>query len=122
MGGDGRKYLDYDLIEETYKQIQSITKTAKIINCDVKTVKKILEERNIPSLSGQKVNQNKNGKIVNQYDLQGNYIQTFPSCKSAAISLGKITLTSKGASSHIADVCKGKRKSAYGFKWQFAEK
>ena len=43
-----------------------------------------------------------------------NYIQTFPSAHAAAASLGK-----KGVS-HITDVCKGKRQTAYGFKWQYA--
>ena len=59
--------------------------------------------------------------VILKYDLNGNYIQSFISAKSAAESLGKITKTSKGASSHIADVCKGKRKTAYGFIWKYAE-
>lgn len=63
-----------------------------------------------------------NSKKVYQYDLQGNFIQSFPSAKAAAISLGKITSTSRGASSHISDVCRGKRKTAYGYIWKFANK
>ena len=43
-------------------------------------------------------------------------IACFDSISSAARNLG---LTEKVAS-HIADVCRGKRKTAYGYKWKFA--
>ena len=43
-----------------------------------------------------------------------NFIQSFPSIREAAKSLNKDGV------SHISDVCKGKRKSAYGFKWRYA--
>ena len=43
-----------------------------------------------------------------------NFIQSFPSIKAATRALNKTGV------SHISDVCKGKRKSAYGFKWRFA--
>lgn len=51
---------------------------------------------------------------MNQYDLNNNFIQSFPSVNAAADFLNK-----KGVS-HITDVCKGKRKTAYGFIWRFA--
>ena len=52
--------------------------------------------------------------------INGNYIQSFPSAKAAAESIGKITSSSNGASSHITDVCRGKRKTAYNYIWRFA--
>ena len=72
-------------------------------------------------MSNERVVQRVLGKIINQYDKQGNYIQSFPSVKAAAEALGKITSTSNGATSHISDVCRGKRKTAYGYIWKFAE-
>lgn len=119
-GGDGRKYIDYDLVIATYNQVQNIYEVARLLHHDPQTIRKILKQNNCIILSNKEVNQYKSGTLINQYDLNGKYIQTFPSYKSAAISLGKITSTSRGAASHIADVCKGKRKSAYGFKWSFA--
>lgn len=115
-GGDGRKYLDYDLIIATYKIVNSITETAKIIGCHEDSVVLILESNDIKPLTSQEVNMNKYGKMVNQYDLQKNYIQTFPSLKAAAKSLGK-----EQGVSHISDVCKGKRQTAYGYYWKFYE-
>ena len=115
LGGDGKKYLDYDLIIATYKQVQSQIETARIVGCFDDTVRMILQQNDIPILSSEEVNIAKNGLIINQYDLYNNYIQSFPSAHAAANSLGK-----KGVS-HITDVCKGKRKTAYGYIWKFAE-
>lgn len=119
MGGDGKKYLDYDLIIATYKELKNITETAQKLNVDKGHISTILHNYNIPILTSEEINQKKLGKIINQYDLQGMYIQSFPSAKAAADSLGKTTKTSKGATSHITDVCKGKRKTAYGYRWKF---
>lgn len=121
IGGDGRKYLDYDLIIATYQQVQNIAETARILNLDRGHIATILHNNNIHILTTNEVNQKRLGKIVNQYDLKGNYIQSFPSAKTAADSLGKTTKTSKGAISHITDVCRGKRKTAYGYIWKFPE-
>ena len=87
------------------------------MNISADSVYLILKEKGIDIISHSQVSQKVNGKIVNQYSLDGEYIQSFPSAKAAAIALGKITTTSNGASSHISSVCRGKRKSAYGYKW-----
>ena len=49
------------------------------------------------------------------YDLQGNFIERKECAEDFARSLN-ITNTS-----HIIAVCKGKRKTAHGFKWKYAE-
>lgn len=121
LGGDGTRYIDYDLVIATYREVQNQNEVARRLNISPDTVHSVLKNNHIdiiPSLTAAAV---ATGKIVNQYDLQGNYIQSFPSSKAAAESLGKITTTSNGASSHISEVCRGKRKTAYGFIWKFAE-
>ena len=115
LGGDGKPYLDYDLIISVYKKTLSIIDTANICKCDRHSVSSILKNCNIKTLTSEEVNKNKYGKIVNQYDLQDNFINSFPSVREAARSLGK------EGYSHISDVCKGKRKTAYGYKWSFSE-
>lgn len=115
IGGDGKPYLDYDVIINVYKQTLSITETARICQCNDKTVSLILKSQDVLTLSSQEVNKNKYGILINQYDLQGNFIRSFPSVREAARSLNK-----EGVS-HISDACKGKRKTAYGFKWLYAE-
>lgn len=122
LGGDGRPYIDYELVRITYKELQNITATANKLNINRDTVSKILQVLDESKLSGQEVNRIKNGKPVNQYDIEGNYIQTFPSIKNAAISIGVIKNNrDRGAAGHIHDVCVGKRKTAYGYKWAFVE-
>ena len=122
LGGDGKHYLDYDLVIATYQEVQNVSETARRVGIDVSTVSKILNNYHISIIPSSEVNQRVTGNVVNQYDLQGKFIQSFPSAKAAAISLGKITSTSRGASSHISDVCRGKRKTAYGYIWRFANK
>lgn len=122
LGGDGKHYLDYDLVIATYQEVQNVSETARRMGIDISTVSKVLNNNHISIIPSSEVSQRVTGNIVNQYDLQGNFIQSFPSAKAAATSLGKITSTSRGASSHISDVCRGKRKTAYGYIWKFANK
>ena len=120
LGGDGTVYKDYDVIVATYKELGFINQTAEKLGIDTHTVVNALNAKNVPHLSGSEASRLVTSKIVNQYDLQNNFLQSFPSAKAAAQSLGKITTTSNGATSHITDVCKGKRKTAYGYIWRFA--
>ena len=120
-GGDGRRYVDYDLVIATYKEVQNMSKVATLIGISSDTVSRILKDNQIETLTSQEIRQKLAGKPVNQYDLSGNYIKTFPSSSDAAIALGKLTSTSRGASSHISDVCKGKRKTAYGYIWKYVQ-
>ena len=120
-GGDGKKYIDYDLVVATYKEIPVMRSVAKQLGISEDSVSRILQIRKEKTLNASQASAISTGKIVNQYDLQNNFIQSFSSAKAAAEALGKITSSSNGASSHISDVCRGKRKTAYGFIWRFAE-
>jgi group I intron endonuclease len=57
---------------------------------------------------------NNRSKKTYQYDLEGNYIQSFGSCGEAGLYMKKST-------SKISLCACGKRKSAYGFKWSYDE-
>ena len=121
MGGDGKRYIDYDLVVEHYNKIQNMAEVARIMQIDRATVSTILKQREIETLRGEIVSAKQTSKQIEQYDLENNYIQTFPSALEAARALGKVSTNSNGASSHITDVCRGKRKSAYGFRWKFSK-
>lgn len=56
------------------------------------------------------INQRK--KAVNQYTIDGALIKTFPILNAAARETGV-------NAAHICDVCKGRRSSAGGFKWEY---
>lgn len=120
LGGDGKRYLDYDLIIATYLELNSIIDTAKKLNISEDSIHNILINNNIKIRSSAEINKEKYGVLVNQYNLKGEFIQTFLSLKDALIFLGKDT-GSHGAKSHISDVCKGKRKTAYGYIWRYAK-
>ena len=55
-------------------------------------------------------------KEVCQYDLNGKYIAKYESCSDAAL----FVCGDKSGGNHISAVCKGNRKTAYGFIWKYA--
>ena len=59
--------------------------------------------------------------LIEQYDLNGNYIQTFDSGANAARWIyenGMCKTLNSGVRSHINDAANGKRKTAYKFIWK----
>ena len=68
---------------------------------------------------------NQLSKIIEQYDKNDNYLRTFTSITQAAAWLFEnnyTTNTSEGSIRvKLANVAKGKAKTAYKFKWKFIE-
>lgn len=114
LGGDGvaKKIFsdeEQQFIKEKFLQKYSCNYISKELHCTPELVSLFLKE------NGYKIKSYK-GNAVNQYSKDGVFIQTFPSAKQAAEFLGK---TGKGG--HISEVCSGKRKTAYGYKWKYNE-
>ena len=123
LGGDGKKYIDYDLVIATYKEIGIINKTAKKLNISPDSVSNILHNNHIPVLTSQEAISKSQKKVVNMYDLEDNFLRSFPSATDAANFLVENNLVKCQASTvrgHISSVCNGKRKTASGYKWKFA--
>jgi len=53
-------------------------------------------------------------KQVLQYDLEGNFIKEYKNCSEAARQLNI-----KNGATGIGRVCRGERKTAYGFQWKY---
>ena len=125
VGGDGKHYLNYDLICETYKQVQNAVKTAEICGCCADSVRNILRERKIPILGSQEILKIQKSKMINQYDLNGEYIRTFASLSDAARYIQSLSPEKRtnigGIKQHISDVAKGKRKTAYKYIWKYPD-
>ena len=125
IGGDGKHYLDYDLICETYKQVQNTVKTAEICGCCTDSVRNILRERHIPILSSQEILKIQQSKMINQYTLDGEYIKTFPSISDAARYIQSLDPEKRtnisGIAVHISHVAQGKRKTAYKYIWKYSD-
>lgn len=112
VGGDGRPYLDYNLICKTYNINKNMSETARILHIDRDSVKRALVN------SGISLDEIKNNsklvmaKSVGQFDKDTDeLIAVFPSIAEAerAVPTGR----------NIGRVCNGKRKTAGGYKWKF---
>lgn len=127
MGGDGKKYIDYDLVVNTYLQTKNAIKTANIIGINSSSVYNILRCRNIPCMWDRKLqakeNQEKYGKKCALINDSNEIIQIFPSLSEAArfVINNKLSSDNKISSigNHISKVCSGKQKTAYKHKWKF---
>ncbi len=70
-------------------------------------------------------NQKKFGKRCSCFSVKGEHIQDFNSLSAAAewlILNNKTTSKDKAKTgSHIGDVCRNKRKTAYGYVWKYID-
>jgi group I intron endonuclease len=124
LGGGGKKYLDYDLIAETYRQIGSSIETAHRLGISEDSVRIALKAKEEKIRTYQEVISDKYGKMVNMFDLDGTYIMTFPSTADAAryiISNGLTNCKFTTIRFHITEACRGDRKSAAKFKWAYVK-
>ena len=107
-GGDGKPYLDYELIYRTYLECKSRTKTAEILHLDRSNVGKII--------AGLKDNPYSNCealfKPVARLDKNtGEILEVFSSVTEADQKYH--------CNRHIGSVCQGKRKTAGGYGWKY---
>lgn len=120
LGGDGRILYDYDSIKELIQKGYSTRQIIEVIGCCADIVHLVAKKNNL-SIKKEFSDCMNPKKQVEQYDKQGNYIQSFESYAAAAQWLednGYVKGNLNGVRSHIGDVCKGKRKSAYKFIWK----
>ena len=116
-GGDGRKYIDYDLVISTYKEVGNMRKTAEILNIDFSSVFNILHNKNIEIIPTRQVlskavamiEDNEIKKVFSSAIEAGKYIFEIGISKADPV----------GIKSHIVQVCNGKRKTAYGYEWKY---
>ena len=114
LGGDGAAYLELpeDEICKFYLETQCLAHTVQHFGYDKMTIKKVLYKNNIPMFDLSTVMTKINSQAVAQIDPQTDTIlKIFPSVAEAEKATGN--------SKHIGSVCKGKRKTAKGFKWKY---
>lgn len=114
LGGDGASYLELpeDDVCKFYLENKCLIYTAKYFGCDKLTIKKILCKNNIPLFDLSETMIKVHSQAVAQIDPKTNkIIKIFPSVAEAERATGN--------SKHIGSVCKGKRKTAKGFKWKY---
>lgn len=114
LGGEGSCLYDYDEIVSLIKEGKTTQEIISIIGCCKDIVHKVANLYDLKICSS-------NTLKVKQYSKQNEYIQSFNSYADAARWLEDNNYVSgslNGVRSHIGDVCKGKRKTAYGFIWK----
>ena len=122
LGGDGKAYIDRELVIKTYNEVQNVRKTADLLNIDAGNLSKILKENNVTVKSSQQIMIDNFGKSIAMLDLDGNVLKTFVSLTEAAKYIKQqtgSTAQEKGMIIHISQVAQGKRKTAYKYKWKF---
>ena len=79
---------------------------------------------NIPIQTNKEILTQKTGKITNMYDVDGNFLRSFPSTGAAARYMVENKLTDAKVATikhHIREVCAGIRQTAAKFKWKYDE-
>lgn len=120
LGGDGTTYIDHNTVIQKYSELKNASMVAKELNIHPKHVIKILKANNIEVISSQQVIKQKLGKITHMYSLDGEYLRSFSSTSEAGnylIQMGISKCKPTTIRYHISEVCKGKRKTAGGYKW-----
>lgn len=123
IGGEGRKYLDYALIIKTYQQYLNISTVAKLLSINEDSIHDILVANNINIKPSSQIIKDTFGKPVQMLDkMTKEPLQVFSTTRDAAhylidndYSHSSLTTTRQ----HISEVCRNKRKSAFGYGWQF---
>lgn len=119
-----QRVYDRNVIIQLWNKGLTHAEIMKQIGCSKDVVIRTLNENNISleerrSRGKEILNKNPKGynrKSVCQYTLDDEYIQTFSSIKEANIAVGLAE-----NSTNITNVCKGRRKSAGGYHWQYLD-
>jgi hypothetical protein len=115
-GGDGKHYCDYDLIYALYKEGKTLKEIAKILNYTTDTCTLALNHFKVPSEERFWQGRFSLSKPVLQLDKNTEeIINIYPSIGRAQQALNV------ASSGHISQVCLGKRKTAYGYKWRYCD-
>lgn len=115
IGGDGKRYKDYSLVYALFQEGKNLHEIAAILNYDIGTCRVALNEYKIPTEVRKQQGRIVISKPVIQINKDTNeIISIYSSIQEAYDALGK------QHSGHIASVCAGKRKTAYGYKWKYA--
>ena len=130
LGGDGKAYINREEILDLWSSGKSLKEIVEIVKHDTGWVSQILQSNGVDKTEISKRSQKHWGsrapKEVLMLDKNTNEVLgIFESTREAARYLiAKDSLNPKsesGYSSHISEVCNGKRKTCQGYRWQYAD-
>lgn len=112
-GGDGRAYVDVELILKLWNEGKTNREIQRITGYDTKTIRNHLRDNGISDEERKnRGNINKMQPVAKLNKDTEEIIEVFPSITAAAKSINK-------PPRHIGEVCRKERKTAYGYKWKF---
>ena len=115
LGGDGKHYVNYELIYNYFQQGKNIKEICNLTNYNVDTISKCLKNFGITTKEIYSHSRKDFKKAVIQLDKNTNQIiNIFNSISEANQFLNK-----NRADRNISRVCQGERKTAYGYKWKY---
>lgn len=122
FGGAGKAVVDYKKVIDTYRICQNESLTAHKLGIDVCTVRSILHDHDVEIVSHGDVLRRKHQRKIIMKNLEGNCMKNFDSSYEATKYISDIygSQSFESALRHIVDVCRGKRKTAYKYKWCFS--
>ena len=123
IGGDGRRYIDYNLVCQLYQLNSNQAEVARILDIDESTVRRILKENKIRTFGRGQYSKTHMAKNVIQYNKTGDkIISIYDSSTEAAQALKtseELAANISTIAGHIRAVCNDKRKTAYNYYWRF---
>ena len=112
-GGDGKILYDHNEIIELAGLGYTREQISKKLGCCKDTICKVLKAHHIKARHGS-------SKLIAQYDLAGNYVQTFwGSSDVQEWLINNGITTGKRAHTHVAECCIGNVKTAFGYIWKY---
>lgn len=124
-GGLGSNIIDYDEVVRVYSKVGNQKETAQVLNISPETVSDILKLKNIDCYTSHEVLAKVCSKPIDMFSLDNKFIKRFPSiinaCKYIIEKDSKPQNHINGIEAHIIDVCKGRRSTAYNYKWKYAD-
>ena len=112
-GGDGKSYLDYDLIYKTYLECgENFSETSRILKISKRDL-----SRKLGLYKDHTGGSRKRIPII-MYSLDSIELMRFD-CKNSAAEYLREKNKNNSTYRHINKVCNGQRKTAYGYIWKF---
>lgn len=117
-GGLGKPLVsdkEKDIFRKLYESGKTVVEIAKETNYSSDTVSFHLHKMGYTKKQIRENKRKNESNIILQLDKQGNVINKYSSTEEAGRAL-----VNPRAERHIRSVCKGQRKTAYGYIWQYA--
>ena len=120
-GGTFKHIINREEVIKLWKTGENMKYTAEKLKCSPKTISYILDQNGITKeekkqrqqQASAEATQKSMGKKVNQFDLNKNYIATYPSLQEASKAVNA------NNQYYIKSCCEGKVSKAHGFLWQY---